>query len=87
MPDHRGDGDKFGHKPINEDELLAGFDSVPTVQASIKKTNPAEVRRAMLALAEQAIALGASKDELAEAVRAIDPKAWGTVKNKNRLYR
>jgi len=83
----RGIGDKNGLRPVNEDELLAQFDRIPTVMASMAETHPDDVRRAVAALAAQAEAAGADDGELIEAMRAIHPEKWSTARNRNRFYR
>lgn len=73
-------GDKRGAPLFNEDELLAKFDQIPTVAASLAATDQGTVRKAMMFLVMQAVEAGADPDELAETLRAIDPHQWGSIR-------
>jgi hypothetical protein len=76
MPGYKQDGDKWGHRPSNGDEMVAEFEEIPTVHRSQKKSSPAEVRKVLLGLVSQCMRAGMSRDEIRDIVKSVDPHSW-----------
>lgn len=75
-----------GEHGDSDDELLVEFSKIPTVHKLESEQDPEETRKALRALASQALAAGASREEILEVLKAATPGVWGSAKNKNQLY-